>query len=289
MDTLRIENLEVYGFHGVDHNRDKRGEKFVISADLRVSLQEAGISDRISDTIDYVKLAGELEEVFTRNSHKLIERSAEELAGYILLNYDMVHHVRLTIKKPWAPVGRGVDYVGVEIEREWHTCFIGLGSNMGDRLGYLHAAVDALHRREYTRVNSVSRVYETAPVGVIDQAPFLNAVAEVKTLLTPRALVTALLEIEQQLERVRTQRWGPRTVDLDLLFFDDLITSFGEAAVPHPRMHERMFVIKPLNDVAPYMMHPVLGRRVFQLLAKLNEGEEEPPVFADPPEPGAAT
>jgi dihydroneopterin aldolase/2-amino-4-hydroxy-6-hydroxymethyldihydropteridine diphosphokinase len=226
-------------------------------------------------------LAEELEDVFTRNSHKLIERSAEELATYILLNYEMVRHVRLTIKKPWAPVGRGVDYVGVEIEREWHTCFLGLGSNLGDRLEYLRSAIGALRERQYIRVTGMSKIYETEPVGITDQPPFLNAVVEVKTLLTPRALVTALLEIEKGLERVRSERWGPRTVDLDLLLFDDMITSFPEAAVPHPRMHERMFVIKPLNDIAPYMMHPVLGRRMFQILTELSEREEQPSVYAE--------
>jgi dihydroneopterin aldolase/2-amino-4-hydroxy-6-hydroxymethyldihydropteridine diphosphokinase len=105
-------------------------------------------------------------------------------------------------------------------------------------------------------------------------------VAEVKTLLTPRSLVSALLEIEAGLDRVRTRRWGPRTVDLDLLLFDEQITSFGEAAVPHPRMHERLFVIQPLNDIAPYMMHPALGMRVFQIRDRLLEEETPPPVYS---------
>jgi dihydroneopterin aldolase/2-amino-4-hydroxy-6-hydroxymethyldihydropteridine diphosphokinase len=106
-------------------------------------------------------------------------------------------------------------------------------------------------------------------------------VVELKTLLTPQALVSTLLKIEGDLDRVREQRWGPRTADLDLLFYDDLITSFDEAAVPHPRMHERMFVLKPLNDIAPYMMHPALGQRVFQLLSELGASRKEPPVYAE--------
>jgi dihydroneopterin aldolase/2-amino-4-hydroxy-6-hydroxymethyldihydropteridine diphosphokinase len=107
-------------------------------------------------------------------------------------------------------------------------------------------------------------------------------VAKVQTLLPPRSLVTILLSFEKSLRRVRTQRWGPRTIDLDVLFIDDLTTSFEEIVVPHPRMHRRMFVIKPLADVAPHFLHPVLGERVIHMLEKLKEqGEEEPPVFEE--------
>ena len=282
MDKLIIRDLEVFGYRGVHPREDKRGEKFVISAELLLDLKLAGITDRISNTINSVQLCRELEEQFSNNSHKLMERSAEELATYILLNYGMVRHVSLTLKKPWAPVGRNVQFVGVEIEREWRDAYIGLGSNMGDRLNYILQAVQAMENSELTRVVDVSPVYETAPVGVTDQPSFLNAVAKVQTLLPPRSLITTLLSFEKSLERVRTQRWGPRTIDLDILFFGDLITSFEEVVVPHPRLHRRMFVVRPLADVAPYFHHPVIGERVVQILERLREqGEEEPPVFEE--------
>lgn len=281
MDKLLIRDLEVFGYRGVHPHEDKQGEKFVISAELLLDLKLAGITDRISNTIDSLQLCRELEEQFSQNTHKLMEHSAEELATYILLNYEMVRHVSLTLKKPWAPVGRNVEYVGVEIEREWREAYIGLGSNIEDRMQYLSSALDAINTSDLTRVVDVSPVYETAPVGVTDQPSFLNAVAKVQTLLPPRSLITMLLSFEKSLRRVRLKRWGPRTIDLDILFFDDLITSFEEAVVPHPRMHNRMFVLKPLSDVAPYFLHPVLGERVVQLLDKLKEqGEVEPPVYS---------
>ncbi len=282
MDKLVIKDLEVFGYRGVHPEEDKEGEKFVISAELLLDLKLAGITDRISNTIDSVRLCRELEEQFSNNTHKLMERSAEELATYILLNYRMVRHVSLILKKPWAPVGRNVEYVGVEIERQWREAYIGLGSNIENRLDYLSSALDAIDKSDLTRVVNVSPVYETAPVGVTDQPSFLNAVAKVQTLLPPRSLVTILLSFEKSLRRVRTQRWGPRTIDLDVLFIDDIITSFEEIVVPHPRLHRRMFVIKPLADVAPHFLHPVLGERVIHMLEKLREqGEEEPPVFEE--------
>lgn len=280
MDKLVIKDLEVFGYRGVHPHEDKEGEKFVISAELLLDLKLAGITDRISNTINSVSLCRKLEEQFSNNTHKLMERSAEELATYILLNYGMVRHVSLTLKKPWAPVGRNVEYVGVEIEREWRDAYIGLGSNIEDRLGYISSALEAIDNSDLTRVVDLSPVYETAPVGVTDQPSFLNAVVKVQTLLPPRSLITILLSFEKSLKRVRKKRWGPRTIDLDILFFDGLITSFEEVVVPHPRLHKRMFVVKPLSDVAPYFLHPVLNERVIQTLEKLKEkGEVEPPVY----------
>jgi dihydroneopterin aldolase/2-amino-4-hydroxy-6-hydroxymethyldihydropteridine diphosphokinase len=172
------------------------------------------------------------------------------------------------IKKPWAPIGKPLDYAAVEIERKWHKAFIALGSNLGDKEKNLTDAIEIINSKD-TKVLSKSKFYETKPVGYLDQDNFINAAIKVKTLLTPKQLIKKLLNIELELKRERVIRWGPRTIDLDVLLYDDLVTSMEEIIIPHPRMHERAFVLEPLADIAAYEIHPLLRKRIINLLDEL--------------------
>jgi 2-amino-4-hydroxy-6-hydroxymethyldihydropteridine diphosphokinase len=129
--------------------------------------------------------------------------------------------------------------------------YLALGSNLGDRAGFLQYAVDELAGADGVEVKAVSRVYETAPVGGPPQDAFLNAVVAVDTSLDPRALLALAQRIESGAERVRVERWGPRTLDVDVLLYDDVALDDAELTIPHPRMWERGFVLAPLRDVAP--------------------------------------
>lgn len=128
-------------------------------------------------------------------------------------------------------------------------CAVGLGSNLGDRIAHLNAAIDGL--ASVGRVQAVSPVYETAPVGGPEQDPFLNAVVLIDTAHTPHGLLRALLIIERSRGRVRQARWGPRTLDLDVILWERLSISDAGLTIPHPRMAERRFVLEPLHDVWP--------------------------------------
>jgi 2-amino-4-hydroxy-6-hydroxymethyldihydropteridine diphosphokinase len=129
--------------------------------------------------------------------------------------------------------------------------YLGIGTNLGDRLGYLQLAVDALAAADDVRVVGVSPVYETAPVGGPDQPDYLNAVVAVDTTLTARALLRLAHAIEADADRVRTVRWGPRTLDVDVLLVGDERVDEPDLVVPHPRMTERAFVVVPLADLDP--------------------------------------
>ena len=129
--------------------------------------------------------------------------------------------------------------------------FLGLGSNLGDRLGHLQGAIDALAGAEGVHVVAVSDVYETAPVGGPVQDDFLNAVVAIDTDLLPRDLLAVAMHVEQLAARVRIMHWGPRTLDVDVLLYGDEQVHEPDLEIPHPRMHERPFVLAPLSDVAP--------------------------------------
>ena len=151
------------------------------------------------------------------------------------------------------------------------TAYIGLGANLGDRLETLREAVRRL--RELDEVTSVASLYETVPVGYTDQPLFLNAVVALQTGLAAPQLVQALLDIEASLGRTRSFRNAPRTLDLDLLLLGDEVVDQDDARVPHPRLHERAFVLAPLAELAPDLVHPVLGLTIQELADALGSND----------------
>nr|WP_256372763.1 2-amino-4-hydroxy-6-hydroxymethyldihydropteridine diphosphokinase [Roseibium sp. RKSG952] len=147
---------------------------------------------------------------------------------------------------------------------------IALGSNLGDRMDNLLSGLAGLNALPDTRVTAVSPVYETAPVGGPDnQGPYLNAAAALETALGARVLLAALQQIEKSQHRERVIRWGPRTLDLDILTFGDKVSDDPDLVLPHPRMHERRFVMVPAADIAPAYVHPRLSRPLSDLAAVL--------------------
>ncbi|MHB0951943.1 MAG: 2-amino-4-hydroxy-6-hydroxymethyldihydropteridine diphosphokinase [Allorhizobium sp.] len=150
-------------------------------------------------------------------------------------------------------------------DHDWHAATIGLGGNIGDPIAAMAQALRRLDGRDDCRVTAVSRLYRTPPWGMIDQADFYNCCAALETRLAPLDLLDACLSIERDMKRVRKERWGPRTIDMDILTFDGLDIDTGALIIPHPRMTERAFVLMPLADIAPTLQ--VNGRPVEAWLA----------------------
>ena len=151
-----------------------------------------------------------------------------------------------------------------------HTVYLALGSNLGDRLANLKQAIDSLTPQ--MEVKAKSSVYETPPWGYEDQPPFLNQTLKVQTYLQPEPLLKHIKRLETILGRQISFRNGPRLIDIDVLFYDDLVLNTPTLTIPHPRLHERGFVLLPLMDIAPDLVHPVTQKTVRDMLASCNLG-----------------
>ena len=146
--------------------------------------------------------------------------------------------------------------------------YLALGTNLGDRLANLRAAIEALPSE--VKVIAESKVYETPPWGYENQPAFLNMAVKCETNLKPELLLKRLKQLEVQLGREQSFHWGPRLIDIDILFYDDLILKSEPLSIPHPRLHERGFVLVPLADIAPDFIHPVLKKTIKELLASVD-------------------
>ena len=271
MDKIYLKNVEIFANHGVFNEEKTLGQKFVLDLELTLDLREAGVTGDLTKSVHYGELCHGIEKEFTRCSYDLIETAAEKIAEYTLCNYPEVKSVKVTLKKPWAPIGRHLDYAAVEIERAWHIAYLSIGSNMGDKKHNLEVAIEKIAEGKDTIVQEISTFIVTEPWGYTDQEEFLNGAVKLKTLLTPRELMQKLLNIESDMKRKRIVRWGPRIIDLDIIMYDDLVSDDEMVILPHPRMEEREFVLKPLCEINPNIVHPLSKKRVFRLLEELQD------------------
>ena len=259
MAEIRLRGLRVRGFHGVfDHER-RDGQDFLIDATLEIA---DPAQDDLALTADYGTLAEQLAAVVAGEPVDLIETLAQRLLA-VCQSIPGVRRSSVRVHKPQAPIPLAFDDVSVTVH-SGAVAALGLGSNIGDRLEHLQAAVDLLAPL------AVSPVYETAPVGGPEQGPYLNAVVLVPAI-DPVKLLRQAHAVEAARERVRAERWGPRTLDVDLLDVGGMVLDTPELTLPHPRAAYRTFVMAPWLDVAPEAVIPRHGR-IADLLQRVGLG-----------------
>lgn len=271
MDKIIINNLEVFAKHGVFPEENVLGQKFLISLVLYTDTRKAGRTDDLNLSINYGEVSAFSKKFMEENTYMLIEKVAEELAERLLLEFELLEKVDVKISKPWAPIGMPVENISVEISRGWHDTFIALGSNLGDKKKYLDDAVEKMQRIPQCKVVAVADYIETEPYGGVEQDTFLNSAAKIRTLLEPGELLDFLHEIENEANRTREIHWGPRTLDLDILFYDKEIIDTKDLLVPHIDMANRDFVLIPMNQLAPYFRHPITNKTISQMLEDLTK------------------
>ena len=269
LDEIIIRDMEAFGYHGVLEEEKGLGQKFLVSANIRLDASKAIKEDRCEYTVDYGMVCKRINEIVGLERYDLIEALAGRIAEVILLEFAPVKNVVVEVKKPWAPVKVSLDTASVRIERGWHDVYIGVGSNMGDSLQNIKDAMNLIQSDKKNKDIRVSDMIKTKPYGVKEQDDFLNCAAYFKTIMQPKELLYFLQDIEKKLKRERIVHWGPRTIDLDILFYDDIIFQDDELIIPHPEINKRDFVLQPLCNISPHLVHPLYRRRVSELLDDL--------------------
>lgn len=292
-DVVAITGIRARGLHGVLDFERRDGQDFVVDVSIEADLEPAGASDDLADTVNYAEIAADVVAIIEGPPVNLIETLADQIATAVLRR-PAVRSVDVVVHKPEAPVGVPFTDVSVTVRRLRRTkVVIALGSNLGDSVATLQWAVLTLHG--LLDLVAVSPVYQTTAVGGPAQDDYLNAVVIGWTDLPPRGLLSELHAIESEAGRTREVRWGPRTLDLDLIqygdpaFDTDVSSDRPFLVLPHPRAHERGFVLAPWADADPDATLRVNGQvtRVADLLATLGTDgvrprhdvslEEEPP------------
>lgn len=270
-DIINIKQLVVFANHGVLKEENVLGQKFLVNAGLFIDVREAGLNDDLDKSVNYAVVCCEIRDFVQNNTFKLIETVAEKLARHLLIKFQQIEKISLEIIKPWAPIMQSVDYVSVQIERGWKKAYISMGSNIGDTNGYLNNAIKAVEHDENCRVTKISPFYVTKPVGGIEQDDFLNCCIEIKTLYSPYELLDFVNSVENKNGRERIIHWGPRTLDMDIVLYEDCVMSEERLTIPHKEMAKREFVLRPLKDIAPYEIQPVLNKSVQELFENITD------------------
>lgn len=265
MDKIIIEDLEIFAHHGVFPEENEKGQLFYVRAVLYTNTRLAGQKDDLDCSVDYGEACHFITTYMKEHTFKLIEAVAENMARQLLGRYPLVRSLELEIRKPQAPIGLPFGCVSVRISRGWHRVYLSVGSNMGDRLHFLEDGIRALKENPQIRVRKVSDLLPTEPYGGVEQEDFLNGAVELDTLYTPQELLEQLHIIEAAAGRERLVHWGPRTLDLDILMYDKLVWEDDDLIIPHVDMHNRLFVLEPMTQIAPNLRHPVLGKTMAEL------------------------
>lgn len=271
LDEIRIDNLEIYAGHGVFAEENRTGQPFFVNLVLYTDTRKAGQTDELTLSTHYGEVSHLVNRFLKEHTFQLIEAAAEQTAEQILLQFPLIKELELEIRKPRAPIGLPFSSVSVKIRRGWKKAYLAIGSNMGDKSKFLEEAVEKLKAEEKIRKVRTSEWIETEPYGGVEQDPFLNGAIELETLLSPTELLHFMQKTELEAGRERLIHWGPRTLDLDMIFYEDFISDEKELIVPHPDMQNRTFVLEPLAELCPYYIHPVLGKSVNQLLSELKQ------------------
>lgn len=281
--TLELRGLAYHGYHGVFQHERRNGQAFIV--DARLTYQPGDLDDSLANALDYGRAERVIAQVVEGAPASLLETVVDRIIHALFEHFPNLLAVEVAIHKPRAPLeGAFRDVIVRRQAQRITTAYLGLGSNLGDRGAYLRQAVAMLGGQSGIRIKAVSPLYETAPREVLDQPAFLNAAISIDTILTPGELLDTCKQIEAMVGRRPGVRWGPRVIDIDILLYGGLVMRSPTLQIPHPRLTERAFALKPLSDLDPSLELPG-GIPVAQLWTATSEQDIRQvagPEWADP-------
>lgn len=267
MDKITVTGIEFFAYHGVLESEQQQGQFFYV--DCSFFLDTSVCNNNLNNTVNYSELSCSIIKFCKENTYELIETLANKLAEYLLLRYELISEIEITIHKPHAPIPTSFSDVAISITRKWATCYLAIGSNLGNREENLNLVSKEIQKENKIIELSSSSYIETEPYGVLDQPKFLNGVLKVKTIFTPARLLAFCKNLEKIAGRVKTRHWGERTLDVDILMYANEIIFTPNLIIPHPEMCLRTFVLQPLCEIEPYLIHPIKKMPVKILLEDL--------------------
>lgn len=271
-DTIRVTNLIVFGHHGVFADETHNGQSFAYDIEVTIDAEAAARDDDYAQTVCYGRLCDIVREVSDAGPYQLLETLGSRIARQALNEFPMALDAEVTIRKPEAPINAEFDDVGVTIRRKkQYTFALSLGSNVGEKATNLRLAQTLIATSEDVEVHRASRHYVTQPWGNEDQDLFLNACLMGTTTLRPHAFLRLCKTTELQIGRVPGERWGPRLIDIDILTHGDVPMSSLELTLPHPEIFNRVFVLKPLAEIAPDLK--IDGISIADALSRLEQAD----------------
>ena len=266
---INIRGLKVYSHIGVLEEEKINGQDFVIDVSCTLDDEYSYDSDELNRTVNYASVCNMIIDYMEAAKCNLIETASEEIAAMILQSYDIIDEVVVEIHKPNAPIDAEFEDVSCVCHKKWEKVYLSLGSNMGDREAFLNAAIGDIRVLDKVRNVRTSDIYTTEPYGREDLDEFKNMVCELETYYTPMELLERCGDIEKSHGRVRKEKWGARTIDIDIVLFGDRVIDSKNLCIPHEDMHNRRFVLEPLCEIAKNAYHPMYKKYAYELLEEL--------------------
>ena len=277
---INIKDLEIYSYIGAHKEEQILGQKILISVEISINdtkqlpnvnyiinNDEQSLDNHIS--LNYSTLIKEINHFVLSVNYLYIEELANNLALKIINKYRYIDYVNVKISKPHVPIKYHYNEISVSKSYQWHEVFLSLGANIGNAYQTLLNVFNDLKINKFLNDVIMTDIIKTEPYGNKNQNYFFNSVVKCKTYLSPKQLLIFINNIENKYGRQRLEHWGPRTCDIDILFYDNLIISTDELTIPHYDMHNRYFVLFPLSQLCPYKIIPNINKTVLQCLNDL--------------------
>lgn len=267
MDKIKIYGIELFAYHGLYEEESRCGQDFVIDAEFIIDTSLC--YDSIEKTVHYGDVTLDIIKYATENRFDLLESLANNLSKYLLEKYLLMEELTIIVHKPNAPIPAKFLDVTLSITRKRSVVYLGIGTNLGDKESNYDMVIDGIKEHKHMILVKESGRILTPPYGVVDQPDFLNGALKIKTYLNPLEVLKFCNELEDKAGRQRIRKWGERTLDIDILFYGSEVIYTDDLKIPHPELHIRDFVLGPLCELDPYLIHPIYNKNIMELKAEL--------------------